>query len=53
MFQKRMGSFDSQRFTSYAVSLLSHVQDTYVQFRAGLIDKGIWEAEKAFMAASF
>lgn len=51
--RQRMDSLDAQRFTSFAVSFLSHVQDTYIQFKAGLIDEGVWEAERALMAVSF
>ena len=51
--RQKMDSIDAQRFTSYAVSFLSHVQDTYIQHREGLIDKGIWEAELALIASSF
>ena len=38
-------SVDAQRFTSFGMNLASHVQDAYIQFRAGLIDKSVWEAE--------
>jgi hypothetical protein len=51
--RQKMDSIDAQRFTSFAVSFLSHVQDTYIQFKAGLIDEGVWEAERALMAVSF
>jgi len=51
--RQKMDSIDAQRFTSYAVSFLSHVQDTYIQYKAGLIDEAIWEAEQALIAVSF
>lgn len=51
--RQRMDSIDAQRFTSFAVSFLSHVQDTWIQYKAGLIDEGVFEAEKALMAVSF
>ena len=51
--RQQIDSIDAQRFTSYAVSFLSHVQDTYIQYKAGLIDEGVWEVEKALMAVSF
>lgn len=38
--RQQMDSIDAQRFTSFAVSFLSHVQDTYIQFKAGLVDEG-------------
>jgi hypothetical protein len=51
--RQQMDSIDAQRFTSFAVSFLSHVQDTYIQFKAGLVDEGVWEAERALLAVSF
>jgi len=51
--RQQMDSIDAQRFTSFAVSFLSHVQDTYIQFKAGLVDEDVWEAERALMAVSF
>jgi hypothetical protein len=51
--RQKLDPLDAQRFTSYAISFLSHVQDTYIQYKAGLVEKGVWEAERALMAASF
>lgn len=48
-----MDSIDAQRFTSFAISFLSHTQDTYIQYKAGLIDKEVLEAEESIMAVSF
>ncbi len=48
-----LDSIDAQRFTSFAMSFLSHTQDTYIQYKAGLIDKEVWEAEESIMAVSF
>ena len=49
----QMDALDAQRFSSFAVSFLTHVQDTYIQYKAGLIDQKIWEAESTLMAVSF
>jgi len=51
--QQPLDALDAQRFTSFAVSFLSHVQDVYIQFKAGLIDEEVWEAERKLMAVSF
>ena len=51
--RKNMDALDAQRFTSFAISFLSHVQDTYIQYKAGLIDEDIWLAERKLMTVSF
>ena len=51
--RKKMDALDAQRFTSFAISFLSHVQDTYIQYKAGLIDEEIWLAERKLMTVSF
>lgn len=48
-----MDALDAQRFTSFAMSFLSHTQDTWIQYKAGLIDRQVWEAERSIMAVSF
>jgi len=48
-----LDALDAQRFTSFAISFLSHTQDTYIQFKAGLIDEQVWDAESSIMAVSF
>lgn len=48
-----LDALDAQRFTSFAISFLSHTQDTWIQYRAGLIDEQVWEAESSIMAVSF
>ena len=32
---------------------MSHVQDTYIQFQAGLVSEAVWEAEKSIAAPLF
>ena len=51
--RQHLDALDAQRFTSFAISFLSHVQDVYIQFKAGLIDDKVWEAERKLMAVSF
>jgi hypothetical protein len=48
-----LDALDAQRFTSFAISFLSHTQDTWIQYRAGLIDEQVWHAESSIMAVSF
>ncbi len=48
--RQKMDSVDAQRFTSFAMNLSAHVQDAYIQFQAGLIDKEVWEAEQAMLS---
>jgi hypothetical protein len=48
--RERLDSIDAQRFTSFGMNLSSHVQDAYIQFQAGLIDKEVWEAERGILA---
>jgi len=45
----QLDALDAQRFTSFAISFLSHVQDVYIQYKAGLIDEKVWEAERRLM----
>ncbi len=48
--RQKMDSVDAQRFTAFGMNVSAHVQDAYIQFRAGLIDKEVWEAEQAILA---
>ncbi|MEJ2258562.1 MAG: hypothetical protein P8X98_16535, partial [Woeseiaceae bacterium] len=48
-----MDSIDAQRFTSMGVCWLSHVQDTYIQYKAGLVEEEVWAAERALMSVAF
>ena len=51
--RQTMDALDAQRFTSFAISFLSHTQDTWIQYKAGLVDEQVWEAESSLMAVSF
>jgi hypothetical protein len=51
--RQQLDAIDAQRFTSFAISFLSHTQDTYIQYKAGLINRDVWEAEQSLMGASF
>jgi hypothetical protein len=43
--REKLDSVDAQRFTSFGINLAAHVQDAYIQYKAGLIDEDVWEAE--------
>ena len=51
--QQQLDSIDAQRFTSFGMSLSSHVQDAYIQYKAGLIGEKVWEAEKSLLTVHF
>ena len=42
---------ESLRFAWFTLNFMSHFQDIYMQYRAGTIEKDIWEAEKRMLAA--
>ncbi len=46
-------SIDAARFTFLMVSLFSHVQDCYLQYRTGIVEKSVWDAELRIINASF
>ena len=50
---ERLDQIDAQRYTSYYVSLCSHVEDTYLQYRAGLVDDAAWKVEASILAPTF
>ena len=43
---------DSTRFTLQMVNLMSHYQDIYLQYRSGIVEKQIWEAERKILGAN-
>jgi hypothetical protein len=47
--REQLDSIDAQRFTSWGIDLAAHVQDAYIQYKAGLIDEDVWEAERAIL----
>jgi hypothetical protein len=47
--REQMDSIDAQRFTSFGINLTAHVQDAYINYKAGLIDEDVWEAERALL----
>jgi hypothetical protein len=51
--QQQLDGIDAQRFTSFAMILSSHVQDVYIQYKAGLIDEKVWEAERHLLTVHF
>jgi hypothetical protein len=51
--RERLDAIDAQRFTSMGVCWLSHVQDTYIQYQAGLVEEEVWAAERALMTVAF
>ena len=42
-----LDSVDAQRFTTFALSYSTHLQDAYIQYKEGLISKDVWKAELA------
>ena len=51
--QQQLDSIDAQRFTSFGMILSAHVQDAYIQYKAGLIDEKVWEAERNLLTVHF
>ena len=51
--QQLLDSIDAQRFTSFGMTLSSHVQDAFIQYKAGLIDEKVWEAERRLLTVHF
>ena len=49
--RQQLDSIDAQRFTSFGMSLSFHLQNACIQFKAGLIDQEVWEAEREILAA--
>ena len=41
---------EAQRFTSWSLNYVSHMQDVYLQWRAGLVEENVWLAERQFLA---
>ena len=48
-----MNEIDAQRFTSWSLNHVSHVQDVYLQWRNGLVEENVWLAERQFLAVTF
>ena len=47
----RLDETDSQRFTAYMINCMSHYQDVYLQHRVGIVEKGVWTAERRILGA--
>ena len=47
--REKLDVVDAQRFPSFGMNLSAHVQDAYLQYQAGLIDRDVWEAEQAIL----
>jgi hypothetical protein len=47
--REKLDAIDAQRFTSFGINLTAHVQDAYIQYKAGLIDEDVWEAERSIL----
>jgi hypothetical protein len=45
-----MKEIEAQRFTSWSLNYVSHMQDVYLQWRAGLVEENVWLAERQFLA---
>jgi hypothetical protein len=42
---------DSQRFLLVMINFMSHFQDAYLQFQAGIVEEDVWQAERKILAA--
>lgn len=45
-----LSEVEAQRFTSWSLNHVSHVQDVYLQWRNGLVEENVWLAERQFLA---
>jgi heme exporter protein D len=50
---EQFDELDAARFTFLMVNYYSHVQDCYMQYRAGIVERSVWEAEVRIIIASF
>ena len=46
-----LNEIEAQRFTSWALNYVSHIQDVYLQRKSGLVEESVWLAERQFLAA--
>ena len=51
--QEPLDQIDAQRYSSYYVSLCAHVEDAFLQHRAGLVEDEAWQAEARILAPAF
>ncbi|MGR8948221.1 MAG: hypothetical protein ACU84Q_09260 [Gammaproteobacteria bacterium] len=42
---------ESQQYVAGMITFLSHFQDVYLQHRSGIVEKGVWDAERKMLAA--
>jgi len=45
-----LNEIEAQRFTSWMLNHVSHIQDVYLQRNGGLIEEPVWLAERQFLA---
>ena len=45
-----MNEIEAQRFTSWMLNYVSHMQDVYLQRRNGVVEESVWLAERQFLA---
>ncbi len=45
-----MNEIEAQRFTSWMLNYVSHIQDVYLQLKSGLVEESVWLAERQFLA---
>ena len=43
---------ESQQYVAGMISFMSHFQDVYLQHRSGIVEKGVWDAERKMLAAA-
>ena len=46
-----LDTIDAQRFLGGMLNWMSHFQDVYMQFRSGIVEEDVWDAERRFIAA--
>lgn len=46
---ERLDDLDSQRFVSFMINSMSHYQDVYLQFTAGIVEQKVWAAERRIL----
>ncbi len=45
-----MNEIDAQRFTAWMLNYVSHIQDVHLQRKNGIVEEGVWRAERQFLA---
>lgn len=46
-----LDALDAQRYLTAMINILSHFQDVYMEFNAGIVEHSVWAAERRLLAA--